>query len=536
MHNAKVVVSTAFRALPLCAIWACGEVLGLDEYQVQAAQAGAGASGIEQVQPGAPVGAHSCKSHRDCQPDAGSSLDEAAEDASVCELSTGRCVKLLSDECQTVTGDYRNDRAIILGSMFSLSGAQGSVNRARERSVILAIDEINKLGGIPSAVPGNETRPLVLVSCDEADLLRAGKHLVEDLHVSAIIGPNTSQDTLDLSNQLTISAGTLVISPTAVASSIADLLDDDLTWQMVPSDVQRVPLMIHEINRIELLLRDARKTANLKLAVIYRDDALGEGTRVALNALKFNGKTLADPANLETHVRIRPYPPSGPDSALIDSMRQFAPDIVVLVGTAEAITHGMVPLERGWSGANRPEYVLIESEKTPELLDAVSRDVSLRKRIRGTGAQPAARSALVNQAFIVSYTARHPDEPSDLYGMGPAYDATYAVAFGIAALRGGPISGRAISRVLPSLSSGGMDVELQSSKTLSAFRSLAEGTPISVIGTTAPLRWDSRGAVVGGTIALWCISEVAGKPTYGTTGVRSDLATQTFQGDYVQCP
>ena len=90
------------------------------------------------------------------------------------------------------------------------------------------------------------------MSCDEStNLLRAGGHLVNDLHVPAIVGPNTSQDTLDVSTKVTVPGGTVVMSPTGVASSIAALTDNDLTWLMVPSDVQRAPLMIESDQRSE---------------------------------------------------------------------------------------------------------------------------------------------------------------------------------------------------------------------------------------------------------------------------------------------
>jgi ABC-type branched-subunit amino acid transport system substrate-binding protein len=359
--------------------------------------------------------------------------------------------------------------------------------------------------------------------------------LVDDLHVPAIIGPNTSQDTLDVSKQVTVAKGTLVISPTAQASSIADLVDEDLTWQMIPNDLQRIALMIREIGRIETRLREQRKAASLKLAVIYRDDALGEGTFLALNSLQFNGKALADPANLGTLVRIWPYPPTGVEPATVESARQFAPDVVVLIGTTEAVVQGMVPLERGWTAPQRPEYVLIESSKTPELLAAVSGNADLRHRVRGTGALPAARSARVNEAFVLAYASRHMDEPADLFGMSQAYDAMYAVAFGIAAVRG-PVTGRAIARTLPLLASGGMEIELLTSKTQTAFRMLAEAMPLSIVGATAPLRWDADGAVVSGTIELWCIAEVNGKTSFESSGLSLDLASQAVQGQYTQCP
>lgn len=516
MSRFETMKCLAFGLVSMCLIAGCGQLLSLDDYrttnEIDTADAAVG-----------------CMTHRDCV--AAGDISEQ----SVCDKTTKTCVKLLSEDCRAVTGDYLSDQSILIASLFSTSGGQAGVNRAREQSVQLAVDEINQIGGIPSGVTMAGFRPLALLSCDEANLARATQHLVNELHVPAIIGPNTSQDTLDLSNQRSIAAGTLVISPTAMASSIADLLDNDLTWQMVPNDLQRIPLMIGEINRLEAQLRKTRNLTNVKLAIIFRDDALGEGTRVGLNGLIINGKGLADPGNLETFVRIRPYPPTGAESTLIEATRQFAPDIVVLIGTAEAISKGMVPLEASWSSPNRPEYVLIESSKTAELLEAVTGNADLRRRVRGTGGLPAARSFAVNQSFIVSYTARHPDEAADLFGMGPAYDAAYAVAYGIAALRGQPVSGLAIAQALPLLASGGMDIELQSSKALGTMRLLSEGTPVTVIGTTAPLRWDERGSVVGGTVELWCIAEVAGKQTYTSSGLSLDLMTQTLQGAYVQC-
>ena len=521
---------------------ACGNVLHLDDYSVAASAAApvqtTQDASVTAASPTATV--HECTTNRECtqrasQFDADTGTTRPLP--SICAKPAQKCVPLLSADCDTVTGDYTNDDAIIIGSMFSTSGAQQSINRARERSAILAVEEINMAGGIPSGATSAGGRPLVMVSCDEAHLLLAGGHLVNELHVPAIVGPNTSQDTLDLSNKLTIAAGTLLMSPTAVASSISDLLDDNLTWQVVPTDVQRAPLMMREINLLESQLKAARQQAELKLAIIYRDDALGQGTRLALNTLVFNDKPLSDPDNLGGHVHVSPYQANVADQdALVDATLKFAPDIIVLAGTAEAITQVMVPLEQAWPApVARPEYVLIDSSKTPELITAVTGNTDLRRRIRGTGVTPDARSVPVNEAFMVSYATRHPEDQPNLFGMGPAYDATYAVAYAITALRGKPISGRAIAQALPVLASGGSEVELQSSKVLLAFRKLTEGTPLTVIGTSAPLQWDDHGAIAGGTIELWCISEVGGKPGYDSSGVMLDLRSGQLRGQYVQC-
>jgi len=56
---------------------------------------------------------------------------------------------------------------------------------------------------------------------------------------------------------------------------------------MVPSDAQRGPLLIHEIAELERALRKHRGR-DLKLSVVFQDDALGAGTRAALVDLTWN--------------------------------------------------------------------------------------------------------------------------------------------------------------------------------------------------------------------------------------------------------
>jgi hypothetical protein len=143
--------------------------------------------------------------------------------AAVCVKQGGaHCVPLLSQDCTLITGDYTNDQAIIIGSLFSTQGPTAATNLPRQQSAELAIEQINAAGGVPSGSTSANPRPLVMVSCDEStNLVRAAGHLVNDLHVPGIVGPNTSQDTLDVSTKVTVPGGTVVMSPTGVASSIA---------------------------------------------------------------------------------------------------------------------------------------------------------------------------------------------------------------------------------------------------------------------------------------------------------------------------
>jgi ABC-type branched-subunit amino acid transport system substrate-binding protein len=511
-------------AIALAAI-ACNSLLGLNELYV-----------ADPVTDGAmPEMIGECSTNSDCNADAGKDGNSAA----ICRKPMGRCVPLLSPDCRTITGDgYTDDNAILIGSMFSLTGAQAGTNLPRQQSAQLAVEEINKVGGVPRGTTSADARPLVLVSCDESvDLVRAGKHLVDELGVQAIVGPNTSQDVLDLSNRLTIEKGVLAMTPSGLASSIADLLDNNLTWQMVPNDVQRGPIMLQQINALEAALKAERKVDAIKLAVVFRDDALGVGTRVSLNSLLLNGKPLVDPTNLGVNVRIDPYDQTQLDQhGLIEQYVQFLPDIVVLAGTAEIVPNVLLPIEQRWPADKpRPTYLTIDPVKSAELLNAAASNDDLRRRIRGTGVTPSTRSKSTYDLFRVSYELRYPGMQANGSGLGPSYDTVYAFAFAMAATRDLPISGQNLVQGLARLSGGTTEVEVQSTQVLAGFQRLVAGQSINAIGTFGPLAWGGNGAVLGGTLEVWCIGVTAGKAGYQSSGLTLELVSGRTSGEYTQC-
>jgi hypothetical protein len=55
------------------------------------------------------------------------------------------------------------------------------------------------------------------------------------------------------------------------------------------------------------------------------------------------------------------------------------------------------------------------------------------------------------------------------------------------------------------------------------------------MGTFGPLAWDANGAIMGGTIEMWCIGAPSGTPAYQTSGLFYDIATQQKTGQYTQC-
>jgi branched-chain amino acid transport system substrate-binding protein len=558
MRTTTLNDSALFALLVTCAA-ACNSIVGLDDLSVadassagKSGSAGNGGTSISDAGAGGDDGiamVGECMTNQDCidklsatpsAPAVGGSASGGPV-AAVCIKPEQRCAALLSEDCDVVTGDYTNDRAIILGSLFSTKGAQAATNIPRQQAAALAIEQINAVGGVPAGETSAEARPLVMVSCDETtNLVRAAEHLVKDLKVPAIVGPNTSQDTLDVSNKVTVPNGTVVITPTAVASSITALSDNDLTWLMVPSDVQRAPLMIDQINELETTLKAERSKEAVKLGIVFRNDALGVGTRTSLNQLELNGKGLSDPLNLGNHVEIDGYDFAEADQqALVTKYLMFRPDIIVLAGTAEAVSKVMVPLEAQWLGDERPHYLLIDSTKVPELLTATTDNESLRLRVRGTGITPGPSGkdtpAEAYNGFKIDYDIRYEGATSTISGMGPSHDAAYAIGLALAATKDMPVSGASIAVGLRKLASGSNRITTLGTNLLAAFQKLSAGSGITAVGSFGVLDWDSDGAVKGGTLEMWCIGGTPEKPAFQSSGLLFDIMSQSKSGTYEQC-
>jgi ABC-type branched-subunit amino acid transport system substrate-binding protein len=477
------------------------------------------------------------------------------------------CVQITSPDCTVVTGDYTDDDALLIGSLLSTTGAQAATNIPRQQAAMMAVQDINASnasGGIlQSAAPG-DTRKLVMVSCDEvANFPRVTTHLISELRVPAIVGPNLSQHVLDLTIgnpamgvPSAAQAGTALLTPAAVAAAIATVPDNGLSFMMVPSDIQRVPLLKARINAVEAQLKAARQKSTIKLGVWYRNDALGEGTRDGLTSLTINGGTLANAINTG-RARQDGYDLTSTDnSAAIQNYLAFKPDIIVIIGTAEAITYFVNPLEAAWQAAMpavpKPYYIAIDSTKVPDLLTAVTGNDDLRMRWSGTGVAPPAESLAVFNAFQIAYGQRFKDgngnpQPATQSGMGPAYDAVYTIALALVGKH--EFTGASIIAGMPRLSTNTAACTYDASgieapcftvtdhrRTLyTNMAALLNNAPVTEIGTFGRLEWDDQGNKSSGLIEVWCIDATGPKPIYASSGLTYDVKTQSMSGQYTQC-
>jgi branched-chain amino acid transport system substrate-binding protein len=525
-----------------------------------------------------PVGAEasSCTTNQQCS-------DMLTAPALCVHDGAPHCAALMSDDCRpipvvyknvanvdtpdtlpAIVGDYLQDNAIVIGSLFTVTGSQASANVPRAYAAIMAVNEINAAGGIPGT--GSTRRPLVLLTCDaQVDPLRAARHLVLDLNVPAIVGANASQTAYDITKDVSAPNGTALFSPTAIASDVVGLDSHGLTRLMVATDVQRIPVMISEINRLEAQLKASRLKDQLKLAIYYRGDLTGKGTNVGLGQkLTFNGKSVT--ANVvDGTIRADMYDPeiatatpSWVDQATIRAYTtnsRFIPDIVVVAGASEANAGFIAPLDAQWDmdgtvtkGLPKPYYVLIDSNKNQTLLTKIGSNNDLRLRIRGSGVvpgfatdpdgSPGKLAYQSYQAFQYDYTQTFPNQLPTLSqggGMGQTYDVIFSIAFSLAYGRAGPATGADVVAHLATLYTGGAtNIQLGDSGFIArAFNELANQRAIAAIGTFGPLQWTGDGSKASGTVETWCVRTNDGSPAinvFASSGVTFDVNIQKFAG------
>ena len=523
----------------------CAAIHGLDEYTVGDRSSPDASKGVDTVPPPTIVesGARptGCQNSRECTALAAraGTVGSKPPAPAVCVKATGKCESLVTEDCPRVYGDYTSDDAVVVGTL--LSDVEAS---PLEHAAVMAVEEIDAPGGgLPPAigVAGAPARPLVVVGCSvSGDVLRATRHLAEALRVPAIIGPRSGEQVIDVTQQISAKAGTLVMTPTALASAISNLADEDLTWRSTPSDAQRAKLVIEQIKDLETLLRATRSLTTVRLGILHPTNALGISARDAISSkLILNGRFLNDAANA-ANVSIDAYLAGSVDAQAAIATKYAVtvkPDIVFIT-SVEQVANFIVPLEQALTAARavaRPYYVLTDASRTQMLLDAAASTAlppDIRRRIRGVGMKPDASSSPVLQDFRSAFQARYGAAPSD-----PAapfsYDAMYAIAYALAATSATTPSGSSVAHGLRMLAVG-------SAATVGAkglgpvLHELASGTSVSLRGTFGLMQWDTSGDITGGTVEVWCVGGAAA-PAFGSSGLTMDVQTQVVGGAFVQC-
>lgn len=476
--------------------------------------------------------AASCTTNKEC-------IDGAGGQAAICRKDTKTCVKVTSPDCAkvfTINGEGKvitdaaaveNDDTVLIGSLTALQGSNQLKGEARVNAVELALSEFVARGGV---TVGTKSRPVAVLSCNDIDanpsdgggdpaVVRSSRHLVSEVGVAAIVGGGNSGTTTSALKEIT-AKGSLLIAPSATATGLTANPDKNgLFFRTAPSDVlQAIPLVS--------LIKDVEGTgANKKLVLLSKGDAYGQGLRDQIvETLTFNGTKLSDPANNAFYTPLEYSTSSTFDfSTQVSQVIQKAPNIVVVLGTNEAVDKLVKPIDAGWTTGPRPTFIVSDGLKAESLQNAIRDDDAasptspLRTRVRGTA--PGRRNSITD-SFAIRYNSRFSSATggSSTFGTAGAYDAAYLILHALGTIGDAQVTGASVAAGIRKISKkGGQQVEVGPNGIDTARPLLKSGADVDLNGASSPLDFDAAGESIA-DIEVWCaLKAVSGLPQFLTT-------------------
>lgn len=428
--------------------------------------------------------------------------DDDCEDGLVCspDLLCTRAMSetLIGGPCQQLLGAAEDENPFLIGVILQLSESGGGFGRPMLNSIELAMNDINGIGGI-------DGRRIGLIACDTQgrdSLAREGaEHLVR-LGVPAIIGMNSSQ-VIDIGPQVTVPAKTLLISPSATATTISNLSDDGLIWRTAPSDEFQAQAMAELVNHILTDIFPDQEITEPKITLLVRrQDRWATGLRDHLvpnlpseitggGEDRFSVHNFANIGNGE----VADYVGVAADIGTED----IAPDLVLVLGSADSwdiIDNLEIALQ------NKPIYIGGDAMKNADA--AQNAAPSLNHRVWGTGPRNVAELGYTPYLnFRTKFRGEFQDDPDNYQFVANAFDALYALAFAAAAQG---FTGPDLASGLRRLNQGEA-IEPTASDAQRAIQILQAGDPINFAGASGPINFNENGDPEPMPIALWCLEE-----------------------------
>jgi Protein kinase domain len=460
---------------------------------------------------------------------------------SICRHDDGVCVALEAEGCHVLAGpgDVEDDATIWVGAMFPETGPDATVYGLASMQVVdLARRDFAEVAsGLPPARPGGPRRPLAVVACDDAaSPARAAAHLVDDLHVPAVLGFARSKEVIDLADTLFLPKGVL-----ALASNTASMLrsiphpagQPRLVWRTTTSADMKIPAVAALLSEVlEPALRRAQvlpgPRAPIRVAVALMNNASGLSySDLCVSQLHYNGKTVAENGDA---FRIVGFADATDDEERRrveeragEELAAFRPHVVIEAGTFGAA--GIAALERSWPAGERfrPRYVLAELT-TPEILKLVRARPDLRTRLFGVDASTSAPS--VKLALHENEALGTHEIPQTVHGA--PYDAFYTLAYAIAASGDAAPTGPSLARALARLVPPGEPIEVGPAGIYPALHALASGRSIDLEGTTTTLDFDPETGDASADFTVYCIG--AAGPVDARSVVDSGLVFRARAG------
>ena len=357
-----------------------------------------------------------------------------------------------------------------LGLLLDFTGVSEEKARDRERGFALAVQQVNAAGGVLGRPVETVTRDSTR---DPAVAVEVARRMIEEDGVHAIVGPNSSANSLPVVEEVAGPAGIPVVSPSATSPLLTNAADGDFFFRTALSDSAQGPVLAQ-------VTRDLGFT---NVGLVYRDDAWGRGLYGSFTAAWTGGlQAVVLPPEQTTFL-----------SELRETASGGAEALVVLTFEAEAAVVIREAVESGLYS----RFMLGDALKSPALGAAVGGVVA---GAYGTASAPAPESASLddwNAAFVAEYG----NLPAYAY-VRETYDA--AIALALAAQAAGSVDGAAIRDQLRGVGGGpGTAIAPTATGVAEALRILDEGGAVDYDGAATTMDWDGNGDLRRGHIGVW---------------------------------
>lgn len=541
--------------------------------------AAADVSAVDTGAPCPPVPARTCTAAK-CSQDLG--------EPAVCV--EGACVKLKTADCPRIGGAYGDDDAIVLGVVHSNRGANATAGNICNNAIDLAVAEINRQGGIPQADRCKKARPLAFVACDDTMLASDGTpvaveagakspreltldHLAAELKVPAIVGGVSSGDVTAMAKYVIPTYKTMFFTtrgssnylkepekaPVASLQFNASPEGTRLFWRATQNvEIQAKGLQL-AYKQLETKLT-ADRGRPVKLALVMKNDAYGQGLGgLFAQGLQVNGA--APDANDFRSISYRftagaaglcvTAAQGGACSAEVDQpaaladLEAFKPDVVIHVGTDEIITGLITPYEQ-WITTNavpaneRPYYLGahgLRNAKLTTLVDGLAGAAKDDLRARTRGFFPGRTTPASQDFYNFRFKPAYNDGAALIPGVLEGYDATYVLAYAMAAASGkGPITSKSVVEALPAILTGTERVNVGPQPFASAAKRISDGSKVNLDGVFSTLEFDTATGEAPSDATIWCVgidpNNTAKSYFNEATGQYYDAARNVLEGTY----
>ena len=349
------------------------------------------------------------------------------------------------------------DGVLTIGTLFPTTGATAFLAKAQDAGVELAVREINEAGGVNG-------KPVVVYHEDSGDASTTKAEESFDALVAkgvdVVIGPSSSV----LAERLlakAISAGVVMISPSATSPTLATLKDNGLLFRTIPSEALEGRALASIIGK-------------KKVALVYYLDDAGRAVQAEFAAAlkKAGGKLVATESFSTT---------ANDADKISAAVSAASPDVVVLASPFSAmeknkaiilaLTKANLGGAKLWlTSQNLADYSQALPDGTLKdvngILEGAAADAEFQKRVKS--ADPSV---------------------TDFRYAAEAYDATILAA--LAAIVAGDDSGSSVASVLRVISSTG----IKCTSFGECLEVLKTRKDIDYDGISGPLAFDANGDV-----------------------------------------